>query len=86
VEKQPPLAYPEIARRQHVEGIVELNVFVDEKGNVTEAQVVQGVGGRTGLNEAAVENVKRRKYRPATKDGVPVKVWLPVRVRFELPR
>src|SRR5262249_44385797 len=48
VEKQPALAYPEIARRQRVEGIVELNVLVDERGNVTDAQVVQGVRGATG--------------------------------------
>lgn len=86
VEKQPPLIYPPIALRQRVQGIVELNVLVDERGNVTEAQVVQGAGGRAGLNEAAVENAKKRRYRPATKEGVPVKVWLPVRVRFELPR
>jgi hypothetical protein len=30
--------------------------------------------------------VKKRRYRPATKDGVPVKVWMSVRVRFELPK
>ncbi len=85
-EKTPPLQYPPIALRQRVEGTVELNVFVDERGNVSDAQVVQGAGGKAGLNEAAVENVKRRHYRPATKEGVPVKVWMSVRVRFELPK
>jgi protein TonB len=85
-EKAPPPVYPPIALRQRVEGTVELNVFVDEKGQVIETQVVQGAGGRAGLTEAAVDSVKRRRYRPATKDGVPVKVWLPVRVMFQLPR
>jgi TonB family protein len=85
-EKAPPPVYPPIALRQRVEGVVELNVFVDEKGNVVETQVVQGAGGRAGLTEAAVDSVKKRRYRPATKDGVPVKVWLPVRVMFQLPR
>ncbi|HEY7515723.1 MAG TPA: TonB family protein [Vicinamibacteria bacterium] len=85
-EKAPPPVYPPIALRQRVEGTVELNVFVDEKGNVVETQVVQGAGGRAGLTEAAIDSVKRRRYRPATKDGVPVKVWLPVRVMFQLPR
>jgi TonB family protein len=85
-EKTPPLQYPPIALRQRVEGTVELNVFVDERGNVSDAQIVQAAGGKAGLNEAAVENVKRRHYRPATKDGVPVKVWMSVRVRFELPK
>jgi TonB family protein len=84
-EKAPPVQYPQIALRQRVEGVVELNVLVDEKGAVTDAQIVTGVGGRSGLDEAALENVKRRHYRPATKDGVAVKTWIPVRVQFKLP-
>jgi TonB family protein len=38
------------------------------------------------LNEAAVEAVKQNKYRPATKNGVPVKVWISVTVRFQLTK
>jgi TonB family protein len=86
VDRTPPLQYPPIALRQRVEGTVELNVLVDEKGNVTDAQVVTSAGGKAGLNEAAIDNVKKRKYRPASRDGVPVKVWIPVRVKFELPK
>jgi TonB family protein len=82
----PALRYPPIAERQRVEGTVELNILVDEKGNVVEALLVTPAGGKAGLNEAAVDNVKRRRYRPATKDGIPVKVWFPVSVRFVLPR
>jgi TonB family protein len=86
VEKKPTLVYPPIALRQRVDGTVEVNALIDEKGNVIEVTVVSPAGGRAGLNEAAVDNVKRHKYRPATKDGVPVRVWLPLRVRFELPK
>jgi TonB family protein len=85
-QSAPTLRYPPIAERQRVEGIVELNILVDEKGTVVEALLVTPAGGKSGLNEAAVDNVKRRRYRPATKDGVPVKVWFPVSVRFVLPR
>jgi TonB family protein len=85
-QSAPALRYPPIAERQRVEGTVELNILVDEKGNVVEALLVTPAGGKSGLNEAAVDNVKKRRYRPATKDGVPVKVWLPVSVRFVLPR
>ena len=84
-EKTPPVQYPSVALRQRVEGVVELNVLVDEKGAVTDAQIVTGTGGRAGLDEAALDNVKKRHYRPATKDGVAVKVWIPVRVQFKLP-
>jgi TonB family protein len=85
-QSAPALRYPPIAERQHVEGTVELNILVDEKGNVAEVLLVTPAGGKSGLNEAAVDNVKRRRYRPATKDGLPVKVWFPVSVRFVLPR
>ncbi len=81
---RPELRYPPIAERQKIEGTVTLNVLVDEKGNVLDAQVTAGAGGKAGLNEAAVENVKLRKYRPATKEGVPVKVWITVAVQFKL--
>jgi TonB family protein len=85
LDKKPVLAYPPIALRQRAEGTVDLNLLVDERGNVTDAQVVSAPGGRAGLPEAAQEYARRWRYRPATKDGVPVKVWTPVRVRFELP-
>jgi serine/threonine-protein kinase len=85
LDRAAPIAYPPIALRQRLEGTVELNVLIDERGNVSEAQVVSGAGGRAGLNEAAVESVRRRKYRPGTKEGVAVKVWIPVRVQFRLP-
>jgi TonB family protein len=85
-QSAPPLRYPPIAERQRVEGTVELNILVDEKGNVVETMLVTPAGGKAGLNEAAVDNVKKRRYRPATKDGVPVKVWYPVSVKFLLPK
>lgn len=85
-ERVSPPLYPQIALRQRLEGTVELNVLVDERGAVADVQVVTGAGGKSGLNEAAVDNVRRRRYRPATKDGVPVKVWVPVRVQFKLPK
>ena len=86
LERRGALQYPPLALRQRVEGIVELNVLVDEKGGVSEVQVVTGAGGRSGLNEAAIDYARRQRYRPATKEGVLVKVWMPLRVKFELPK
>jgi TonB family protein len=80
------LQYPPIALRQRIEGIVEVSVLVDERGSVTDAKVTAQAGGKAGLNEAAVEYVRRWKFRPATKEGVVVKVWAPVSVKFVLPR
>jgi TonB family protein len=86
VERKPQPQYPPIALRQRVEGTVEVSALVDEKGTVTDVQVRTPAGGRTGLNEAAMDAVKKYRFRPATKDGVPVKVWYPVKVAFILPR
>ena len=84
-ERTPRPSYPTLALRQKLEGTIQLNVLVDERGYVIETRVVRGVSGNWGLNEAAVASMKDRRYRPATKDGVAVKVWLPVRVEFRLP-
>jgi serine/threonine-protein kinase len=81
----PRLTYPPIAFRQRVEGTIELNALIDEKGRVAEVKVVRDVERKSDLSHAAVQNVKERRYRPATKDGVPVKVWISVNVQFKLP-
>jgi TonB family protein len=83
---KPSFTYPPIALRQRIEGKVDLTVLVDERGSVADARVVSGAGGRSGLNEAASDYVRRWKFRPATKEGVPVKTWTPVSVVFMLPR
>jgi TonB family protein len=86
LERRGALQYPPLALRQKVEGVVELNVLVDEKGGVSDVQVVTGAAGRSGLNEAAIDYARRQRYRPASKDGVLVKVWMPLRVKFDLPK
>jgi len=50
-------------------------VLVNEDGVATEAKLQQGVGSRFGVNEAVVDAIRRAKFRPASKDGIPVKMW-----------
>ena len=69
-----------------IEGKVDLSVLVDERGNVADAKVLSAAGGKAGLNEAAVDSVRRWRFRPASKEGVNVKTWVPVSVNFVLPR
>ncbi len=70
--------YPEIARQQRVSGRVVVLVLVDEEGNVAEAKLQQGVSAKGGINEAVVDAVRHARYRPASKNGIPVKMWRPV--------
>jgi periplasmic protein TonB len=83
---KPSFTYPPIALRQRIEGKIDLTVLVDERGAVADTRVMSGAGGRSGLNEAASDYVRRWKFRPATKDGVAVKTWTNVSVVFVLPR
>jgi TonB family protein len=87
VERTAMPVYPEMALRQRIEGSVDLNILVDEKGAVVDAQVTSsaGPGWRALLDESALASVRRRRYKPATKDGIPVKVWISVRVQFKPP-
>ena len=71
----PRVAYPAIARQQRLNGKVVVLVLVTEDGQVSEARLQQGLASRSGVNEAVVAAVRGAKFRPATKNGVAVKMW-----------
>ncbi len=76
--------YPPVARRFRVEGTVVVSVLVSEDGDVLDTRLDRGVSRKVGLNEAALEAARRAKYRPATKDGVRVKMWTTLKIPFRL--
>ncbi|HKB70892.1 MAG TPA: TonB family protein [Thermoanaerobaculia bacterium] len=67
--------YPLAVRQERVSGRVVILALVDENGKVQSARIQTGVATRTGVNQAIVDAVKRARFRPATKDGVPVKMY-----------
>jgi TonB family protein len=71
----PRIAYPAAARQQQVSGKVVVLVLVDEEGAASDAKLQQGVGSRSGVNEAVLEAIRHAKFRPASKNGTPVKMW-----------
>jgi TonB family protein len=80
----PKVNYPPIARQQGITGgRVVVLVLVDDEGKVTEARLQQGIASKTGINEAVIDAVRRSKFRPATKNGIPVKMWRPVVVEVK---
>ena len=74
--------YPELARRARMEGFVILQAVIDKQGNVTDVEVLRGLG--LGLDVAAMDAVKQWKYTPTTYNGRPVEVILTVNVVFQL--
>lgn len=80
----PKPEYPPMARTLRVEGVVVVSVLVDENGQVQEASVAEPIKQKVGLNEAALAAARSARYKPATKEGVRVKVWTRLRIPFKL--
>jgi periplasmic protein TonB len=76
------IKYPEIAKRVGVEGKVFVRAFVDENGNVVNAEIVKGIGG--GCDEAALEALLKTKFIPGKQRGKPIKVQVTLPVLFKL--
>ena len=75
--------YPEIAQEAGIEGMVIVQAFVSAKGRVTEAVILKGIPN-TGLNEAAMDAIKRTRFKPAKQRDRPVGVWVAFPVNFKL--
>ncbi len=74
--------FPEMARRLGKKGgTVTVKVLVDETGKVRKTEAVNKLG--FGFDSEAMMAAKNSTYSPATKDGVPVKMWLDVSVVFQ---
>lgn len=70
------------ARTARVQGAVQLAVEIDPNGAATNIRVAHSLG--FGLDEKAIEWVKKWKFRPAHKEGVPVNVVATIDVEFRL--
>lgn len=79
---QKNIHYPEIARRAGIEGTVYITVDIDENGNVTNTNVLQGIG--SGCDEAAIDAIKQVKFKPAIRDNIPVKYKITIPIKFKL--
>jgi TonB family protein len=77
-------AYPQDLVHDRVEGTVVLYAVIHADGSVGDVRVLEGVDER--LNENARKALAQWKFRPGTKDGVPVDVEAVVRVPFRVKR
>jgi TonB family protein len=74
--------YSQEARQARLEGSNTLYLQVSPAGTATNIHVVRMLG--MGLDEKAMEAVKRWRFTPAMKDGHPVTVEATVQVNFKL--
>jgi TonB family protein len=69
IKKAKPI-YPAGAKTLGVSGKVEVKVVISEGGRVIEATAVNG---HVALRAAAVDAARQWVYKPATRDGIPMK-------------
>jgi periplasmic protein TonB len=79
---QPDPEYSEEARKAKYQGTVVLWMIVDPNGAPQQVRVTRKLG--MGLDEKAIEAVRKWKFEPAMKDGKPVAVQISVEVNFRL--
>lgn len=77
----PRPAYPELARRTGIEGIVRLQVLVTKDGRVELQKILEGA---PVLVDAASEAVKRWRAKPVWVDGKEIDVISTVTFNFQL--
>jgi protein TonB len=75
--------YPEIARQRGQEGTLKLMVRIDDLGQVRDVEVVEAQPPGV-FDESALEAFRNARFRPATKDGRPVRYEAYMRVEFKL--
>jgi protein TonB len=74
--------YSEEARKAKYQGTVLLYIEVDPSGRATNIKVARSLG--LGLDEKAMEAVRKWKFKPGYKDGKPVTVAATIEVNFRL--
>lgn len=75
-------AYSEEARKNKLQGTVQLSLVIDATGTPTQIAVLRPLG--LGLDENAIEAVSQWKFSPGMKNGAPVAVQTQVQVTFRL--
>jgi protein TonB len=78
----PDPAYSEEARHAKYQGTVMLRVIIGPDGEPRDISVQRSLG--MGLDEKAIEAVRKWKFEPSMKDGHPVAVQVNIEVSFRL--
>jgi TonB family protein len=79
-EEQP--VWPRIAFESRQRGMVIIQATVGADGRVEDARVLRADHDGFGIPEAAIDAVRKYRFKPATKDGVRVKTYATVTKRY----
>ena len=76
------LVYPKEAIENKIEGTVKIQVFIEKNGEVSSAQVVEGIG--YGCDENARLSVYYTRFKPGLQKGKRIKVQMVIPIEFKL--
>lgn len=74
--------YPEYAKQNNIEGMVNLRVTVSASGGVEDVKVMDSSDRM--FDQPAIEAAREWRFKPARKDGRKVRATVMVPVRFRL--
>jgi TonB family protein len=77
----PPPMYPDAAKRMRTQGVVSVDVILDESGKVVSANATSGP---QILRDAAVQAALKARFSPTKLSGQPVKVSGVINYKFAL--
>ncbi|OPZ66768.1 MAG: Gram-negative bacterial tonB protein [bacterium ADurb.Bin478] len=83
VQSGTKLDYPISAQLEHLEGEVELGIFVSQTGVPEEVKLLKG-SGHAVLDEAALAFGRKISFDPALVDGQPISAWTRLVLRYRL--
>jgi len=75
--------YPPLARRAKASGEVRLRALVGIDGSVEKVEILKVSRSGVGFEKSAESAVRQWRYRPATKNGVKVRMWVPIRIPYQ---
>ena len=76
------LVYPQDAKENKIEGNVKIRAFIEKNGEVSSAQVVEGIG--YGCDENARLSVYYTRFKPGLQKGKKIKVQMLIPIEFNL--
>jgi protein TonB len=75
--------YPSYGGASLIEGTVMINGLISENGDVVQTEIIKGIKGAFGFDQAALRAVRQWKFEPASIKGIKVKVWISIAIEFK---
>lgn len=75
------LIYPSAARKNEIRGTVKVKAYIDEYGEVMEAEVVEGIG--YGCDDVARNAIYYARFKPGLQKGKPVRTMIVIPIEFK---